>query len=177
MKYNTESCGWVSQKHPGAMSPLFFCTKHVICWKCTITENSRAGEGHQSSTDNDEIQNIPEVTKVRARVKEQSKVNHLRDTEEARMTGNGNSNKTYIISVFFLRLSNLNHHFKSEDSREHVIQILENLHHRRTAEWIHWQMLMNTLLCFQRSQTLKILNSPELMQTTSTLTQQHTTST
>lgn len=36
--------------------------------------------------------------------------------------------------MYLLRPSHLNHHFKSEDSREHVIQILENLHHRMTAE-------------------------------------------
>lgn len=37
----------------------------------------RAGEGHQSSGDNNEVQNIPQVPKIRARVEEQSQVNHL----------------------------------------------------------------------------------------------------
>lgn len=39
--------------------------------------DSRAGKGHQSSADHDEVQNIPQVTEIRARVEKQSQVNHL----------------------------------------------------------------------------------------------------
>lgn len=37
----------------------------------------RAGEGHQSSADHDEVQDVPQVTEIRTRVEEQSQVNHL----------------------------------------------------------------------------------------------------
>lgn len=37
----------------------------------------RAGKGHQSSTDHNEVQNVPQVPKIRAGVEEQSQINHL----------------------------------------------------------------------------------------------------
>ncbi len=40
-------------------------------------DDLRAGESHQSPTDHDEVKNVPQVTKIRARVEEQSQVNHL----------------------------------------------------------------------------------------------------
>lgn len=40
-------------------------------------EDLRAGKGHQSSADHNEVQDIPQITKIRARVEEQSQVDHL----------------------------------------------------------------------------------------------------
>lgn len=37
----------------------------------------RAGKGYQSSTDHNKVQDVPQVTKIRTRVQEQSQVNHL----------------------------------------------------------------------------------------------------
>lgn len=34
--------------------------------------DSRAGEGHQGSTDHDEVKDVPQVTEIRARVKEEA---------------------------------------------------------------------------------------------------------
>lgn len=137
-KYNTESCRCFSQKHPWAMSSVN---------SLQLQKNSRAGEGHQSSADHNEVQNIPEVTKVRAGVEQQSQVNHLGmwKSRKSRNDQRTEAKMRRMIDGYLLRPSHLNHHFKSEDSREHVVQILENLHHRTTAE-MNPVMLMNTPL-------------------------------
>lgn len=40
-------------------------------------EDLRAGKGHQSAADHNEVQDVPQITKIRARVEEQSQVDHL----------------------------------------------------------------------------------------------------
>lgn len=78
-----------------------------------------------------------------------------------------------------MRRSHLNHHLKSEDSREDIIQILENLGHRITAA-------MNPVTDADVTpppsprpvRALKLDNlAPLLTQTTSTPTQEQTTRT
>lgn len=77
--------GNISQKY--CNTRLF---EHVVVWlhpflhimlccdqRVKGKDDLRAGEGHQSSADHNEVQNIPQVTKIRARVEEQSQVNHL----------------------------------------------------------------------------------------------------
>lgn len=56
---------------------LLLCSESCCDQRVKGKDVLRAGEGHQSSADHNEVQNIPQVTKIRARVEEQSQVNHL----------------------------------------------------------------------------------------------------
>lgn len=59
----------------------------------------RAGEGHQSSGDHNEVQNIPQVPKIRARVEEQSQVNHLQSqNKQKHINGIIKTSKTNVSS-------------------------------------------------------------------------------
>lgn len=40
-------------------------------------DDLRAGKGNQSTADHNEVQNVPQVTKIRTRMEEQSQVDHL----------------------------------------------------------------------------------------------------
>lgn len=50
--------------------------------------NLREGKGHQGPTDHNEVQDIPQVTEVGARVQQQPQVNHLQRTPRKRKSFN-----------------------------------------------------------------------------------------
>ena len=48
-------------------------------------EDLRAGEGHQSSADHDEVQDVPQISEVGAVMEDQTLVDHLRTTQQCAM--------------------------------------------------------------------------------------------
>lgn len=61
----------------GCIHSYTLCSESCCDQRVKGKDVLRAGEGHKSSADHNEVQNIPQVTKIRARVEEQSQVNHL----------------------------------------------------------------------------------------------------
>lgn len=92
IRWRHDSCLLTSAKKHTHVALFLLCGRfsHVIVrilWGLESKKEKvvlRAGEGHQSSGDHNEVQNIPQVPKIRARVEEQSQVNHLQAQNKQR---------------------------------------------------------------------------------------------
>lgn len=71
----------------------------------------RAGKGHQGSADHNEVQNVPQVTEVSARMEEQSQVNHL-ESQKKYYNRFKNPSSFFVVLRQYLEPSLLLKHLK-----------------------------------------------------------------